>query len=136
MPWKECNIMDERMRFVSRLLEGETMLALCREFNISRKTGYKILGRYRDCGLEGLNDRSRRPYRQANQLPTQVETEIVRLKKDLVAQAQASKKPPGKTSKQASTNKQQHDKLKQVANDKYGTDERFKGKFVEMAMKL
>jgi hypothetical protein len=59
-----------------------------------------------------------------------------RLKKDLVAQAQASKKPPGKTSKQASTNKQQHDKLKQVANDKYGTDERFKGKFVEMAMKL
>ena len=74
--------MDERIRFVSRLLEGETMLALCREFNISRKTGYKILGRYRDCGLEGLNDRSRRPYRQANQLPTQVETEIVRLKKD------------------------------------------------------
>jgi transposase len=52
MPWKECNIMDERMRFVSRLLEGETMSALCREFNISRKTGYKIMGRYRDCGLE------------------------------------------------------------------------------------
>ena len=58
MPWKECNIMDERMRFVSRLLEGEAMSTLCREFNISRKTGNKILGRYRDCGLEGLNDRS------------------------------------------------------------------------------
>ena len=70
MPWKECNIMDERMRFVSRLLEGGAMSALCREFNISRKTGNKILGRYRDCGLEGLNDRSRRPYRQANQLPS------------------------------------------------------------------
>ena len=82
MPWKECNIMDERMRFVSRLLEGETMSSLCREFNISRKTGYKILGRYRDCGLEGLNDRNRRPYRQANQLPVQIETEIVRLKKE------------------------------------------------------
>ena len=73
--------MDERMRFVSRLLEGGAMSTLCREFNISRKTGNKILGRYRDCGLEGLNDRSRRPYRQANQLPVQIETEIVRLKK-------------------------------------------------------
>jgi transposase len=33
---------------------------LCREFDISRKTGYKIFNRYKDCGLEGLTDRSRR----------------------------------------------------------------------------
>ena len=61
MPWKECSVMDERLRFVSRLLDGEAMSDVCREFGISRKTGYKIFGRYRECGLEALTDRSRRP---------------------------------------------------------------------------
>ena len=74
--------MDERLRFVARLLDGEKMAALCREFDVSRKTGYKIFQRYKDCGLEGLTDRSRRPYRQANQLPLQIEKLIVRLKRD------------------------------------------------------
>ena len=55
--------MDERLRFVARMLEGEKMAALCREFGISRKTGYKIFQRYKDCGVQGLTDRSRRPYR-------------------------------------------------------------------------
>ncbi len=74
--------MDERLKFVARLLDGEQMATVCREFNISRKTGYKILGRYHDVGLHGLSDRSRRPYRQANQLPVQIETLIVRLKRE------------------------------------------------------
>jgi len=74
--------MDERLRFVARLLDGEKMAALCREFNVSRKTGYKSFQRYKDCGLEGLTDRSRRPYRQANQLPFQIETLIVQLKRE------------------------------------------------------
>jgi len=74
--------MDERMRFVARLLEGEKMAVLCREFDISRKTGYKIFARYKDCGLEGLTDRSRRPYRHANKLPFQIETLIVQLKQE------------------------------------------------------
>jgi len=73
---------DERLRFVARLLEGEKMAGLCREFGISRKTGYKIYRRYRDIGLEGLTDRSRRPYRQANKLSFQVETRIVQLKRE------------------------------------------------------
>ena len=38
--------MDERLRFVARLLEGEKMAVLCREFDISRKTGYKIFDRF------------------------------------------------------------------------------------------
>lgn len=80
MPWRESAIMDERLRFVARLLDGEKMAVLCREFDISRKTGYKIFSRYKDCGLEGLTDRSRRPYRQANRLPFQVEKRIVQLK--------------------------------------------------------
>jgi hypothetical protein len=40
MPWKECHVMDERVRFTSRLLDGEKMVRLCAEFGMSRKTGY------------------------------------------------------------------------------------------------
>jgi putative transposase len=74
--------MDERLRFVARLLEGEKMTALCAEFGISRKIGYKIYDRYKDCGITGLSDRSRRPQRQANQLPPAIEARIVRLKRE------------------------------------------------------
>ena len=82
MPWKECHVMDERLRFVARLLEGEKMAPLCGEFGISRKTGYKIFERYKDCGVAAFTDRSRRPYRQANRLPPQLEAVIVRLKRE------------------------------------------------------
>src|SRR6188508_1593332 len=82
MPWKECHVMDERLRFVARLLEGEKMAPLCAEFGISRKTGYKIFDRYQDCGVGAVTDRSRRPHRQANRLPAQVEAVIVRLKRE------------------------------------------------------
>jgi transposase InsO family protein len=82
MPWKECNRMDERLRFVARLLDGEKMASLCREFGISRKTGYKIFNRYKDEGLRGLEDRDRSPYRHPNRLPFQVETAILRIKRE------------------------------------------------------
>ena len=82
MPWRECSVMDERVRFIGRLLDGEGMSDLCREFGISRKTGYKIFNRYRQEGVEALTDRSRRPVRYANQLPDQVEATIVRLKRE------------------------------------------------------
>jgi putative transposase len=74
--------MDERIRFVARLLEGEKMARLCDEFGISRKTGYKIFDRYKDCGVQAFTDRSRRPYRQANRLPLPLEATIVRLKRE------------------------------------------------------
>ena len=82
MPWKECHVEDERLRFIARLEDGEMMATLCKEFGISRKTGYKIARRYEDFGVRGLTDRSRRPYRHANQLPVLVEKWIVRLKKE------------------------------------------------------
>src|SRR5512140_371989 len=82
MPWKESSVMDERMRFVIRLKDGDSMASLCREFGISRKTGYKIFERYEECGLEGLSDRTRRPFRYANQLPEQVEAAIVAAKRE------------------------------------------------------
>src|SRR5690349_11279603 len=82
MPWKECQPMDERLRFVARLLEGEKMAPLCAAFGISRKTGYKIYDRYKTCGVDAFTDRSRRPYRQANRLPAPIEATIVRLKRE------------------------------------------------------
>src|SRR5216684_7690890 len=82
MPWKECSVMDERVRFVGRLLDGEKMVALCREFAISRKTGYKIFDRYKECGVQGLTDRSRRPCHYAHQLPFQVENYILNVKRE------------------------------------------------------
>jgi transposase InsO family protein len=74
--------MDERLQFVARRLAGEPMAELCREFGISRKTGYKIFDRYQECGIHGLTDRSRRPYRYANQLPFQVENFILNVKRE------------------------------------------------------
>ncbi len=82
MPWRETSVMEERLRFVACLLEGEGMSDVCREFGISRKTGYKIFNRYEDDGLEAPTDRSRRPVRYANQLSEPVEAMIVRLKKE------------------------------------------------------
>src|ERR1700688_3389000 len=80
MPWKECSVMDERLQFVAPPPAREAMAELCREFGISRKTGYKIFDRYQECGMQGLTDRSRRPYRYANRLPFQVENFILNVK--------------------------------------------------------
>ena len=81
MPWTETSVMEDRLRFVARLLDGEAMSDVCREFGISRKTGYKMFERYREEGPVALADRSRRPVRYANQLPAQVESLIVASKR-------------------------------------------------------
>jgi putative transposase len=73
--------MDERLKFIGRYLSGEKMAPLCREFGISRVTGYKIVNRYKEVGLDALYDRNRAPYRQANRLPYQVERTILGIKK-------------------------------------------------------
>ena len=57
------------------------MTTVCKEFGISRKTGYKIFNRYKDVGLDGLKDRNRRPQRQANRMPFQIERSILQLKR-------------------------------------------------------
>jgi transposase InsO family protein len=74
--------MEEKLCFVAQVLEGEAMTDACRRFGISRKTGYKIFNRYKEHGLAALTDRSRRPVRYANQLPAQVESLIVALKRE------------------------------------------------------
>jgi hypothetical protein len=76
--------MDERLRLVARVLEGEKMAPLCVEFDISRKTGYKIFDSYKDCGVQAFTNSSRRPYRQANRLSPQLEAVIVRVKREFI----------------------------------------------------
>lgn len=82
MPWKEISVMDERIKFVGRLLSGEKMAQLCREFGISRATGHKVWKRYKQEGTRGLYNRGRAPHKHPNQIPFEVEQLIVRLKKE------------------------------------------------------
>jgi transposase InsO family protein len=69
MPWKECDPMSERMKFVARALDGERMTDLCLEFGISRKSGYKFVERYRAEGVSAFIDQSRRPHRCPHRTP-------------------------------------------------------------------
>lgn len=62
MSWKEVKKVEQRNIFVMRYLNGERMTDLCKEYEISRKTGYKFLGRFNCLGIEGLQDQSRRPH--------------------------------------------------------------------------
>ena len=76
MGWKETCVMEERMKFISCYLEGgESVSALCRLFGISRKTGYKLLKRYKVYGMDGLKDRSRAPHNH----PNETSSELIRM---------------------------------------------------------
>ena len=82
MPWKEVTAVNERMEFVARLKAGERMSDLCREYGISRKTGYKFEQRYEEHGPGGLYDFSRRPRRLARQISVGIQTLILELKRE------------------------------------------------------
>ena len=62
MPWKETTQVQARVRFIEDWLakEYESLAVLCRVHGVSRKTGYKWVGRFREGGRPGLNDQSRR----------------------------------------------------------------------------
>ena len=63
MPWKESRIVDQRLQFLSSYQQKEMSLSdLCREFEVSRPTGYRWINRYKEVGPEGLLDRSRKPH--------------------------------------------------------------------------
>ncbi|MGZ3650267.1 MAG: integrase core domain-containing protein [Bdellovibrionota bacterium] len=82
MPWMESNQVDQKVKFIARLLDGEKMAPLCREFNIARKTGYQIWEKYKRFGQEAFLEQKRTPYRYANKLPVQIEMLILELKKE------------------------------------------------------
>ena len=82
MPWKESDVRSERISFVVRARQpGCTMAALCREFGISRQTGYKWLRRFERIGsLAELDELSRRPHRSPNRTPLEVEQRVLELR--------------------------------------------------------
>lgn len=62
MPWSERTKMDQRMGFVTAWSSGLfSMTELCKEYGVSRPTGYKWANRYRREGVDGLKDRSKAP---------------------------------------------------------------------------
>lgn len=82
MPWRERDVAMERADFIKRLNSGEKMTDLCREFGISRKTGYKFKDRYQKYGFIGLADDSRAPIVVGNKTSPSVEQLIVSLRKE------------------------------------------------------
>ncbi|MER9307389.1 helix-turn-helix domain-containing protein, partial [Mesorhizobium sp. M0496] len=81
MVWRETVLMDERLRFVVECLSGEeTMTQLCAAFDISRKTGYKWLERYRELGPVGLHDLPRAPLNHGRATAADVVERIVAMK--------------------------------------------------------
>lgn len=78
MPWPERSLVSIRQNFVLRALSGETPIAeLCREFGVSRKTGYKWLKRFKEKGVSGLVNRPRRPLRNRLAVTADVVARIV-----------------------------------------------------------
>lgn len=78
MPWKVTCVMTERMKFIGLYLEQEwTMAELCRHFGISRKTGYKLVNRFNESGLLGLEDRCRAPRRHPNTVSATTERAVI-----------------------------------------------------------
>lgn len=80
MPWKVSHVVTERMNFIVRVKNGERMSELCREYGISRKTGYKFLERFERLGASGLEDQRRAPIRQAHRTSAAMEKQILQLK--------------------------------------------------------
>ena len=82
MPWKEVFPMDERIRFAVLASKGtEVFSVLCKEYGISRRIGYKWLRRYRELGLSGMRELSRRPRRSPRRLDAKLEQLIVTLRR-------------------------------------------------------
>lgn len=81
MAWRESSKMDEKLKFIARHLEGESVSSLCKEFGISRTTGHNLIKRYRTMGSEALVEQKRTPHRYANKLPLEVEALILDLKR-------------------------------------------------------
>lgn len=84
MPWKEVSAMSSRREFVQLAEQPDANIAqLCRRFGISRKTGYKLLKRYRTEGARSLEDRSRRPHRSPRRTAATIERRVVQLRQEV-----------------------------------------------------
>ncbi len=81
MPWRQVTPMSEKKEFIYLAQgEGGTIFRLCRYFQVSRKTAYKWLGRYRREGEAGLQDRSRRPRSSPGATPVVLEAAVLQVR--------------------------------------------------------
>ncbi len=81
LSWKKRNPESEQIRFIERWQAGEvTFVEACRQFSISRKTGYKRLQRFRSFGWDGLGDRSRAPRSHPNETPRAIAERLIAAK--------------------------------------------------------
>ena len=81
MPWKETEVMKERMKFMSEYVMGEKGVSeLAIEYEISRKTAYKWIERYEEGGWVGLEDQSRAPRSHPNAVRKEIEEALLGLK--------------------------------------------------------
>lgn len=82
MPWKEVTRMSSKLEFVKLALNGtHSFSELCLRFNISRKTGYKLLNRFKEEGVSGLEERSRRPHSHPESTSAAIEEKIIAVRK-------------------------------------------------------
>lgn len=80
MPWVTSNLMNKRAEFASRAMSTENFRALCREYGISARVGYKWRDRFITQGLSGMHDQSRRPSSCPRQLSEEEICRMVRIK--------------------------------------------------------
>ena len=82
MPWQESSTLDAKIRFIADWERCElSFAALCREREVSRKTGYKLIGRYQAEGLEGLKERSRAPQHHPNAVPESIAAAVLAVRR-------------------------------------------------------
>jgi putative transposase len=82
MPWKQTCPMDEKIKFIAAVKCGQDSFAeICRQFRISRKSGYKLMQRYEQEGEQGLKERSRAPHRHANAISDAWADELLKVKR-------------------------------------------------------
>jgi putative transposase len=80
MSWKHVRLQRVRSEFVMLAKEPDTYMSeVCRQFGISRRTGYKWLRRYEADGMAGLLDRSRRPRSSPRQLREDIVVSLVEI---------------------------------------------------------
>ena len=80
MPWEKSEPMDQRVEFCVKAVQGGNFRALCREYGISAKTGYKWKERLLRDGINGLDEESRRPLSHPESLLEEELCEMIRLK--------------------------------------------------------
>src|SRR5437660_1069482 len=80
MPWANQDLMNKRAEFAMKALHTDNFAALCREYGISRRVGYKWVDRFEAGGLGGMREQSRRPGRSPEKLEEEAIFEMVKLK--------------------------------------------------------